>query len=137
MPEQANSRRVASTGLFMKPRTVTAFCPGHISGYFRRVQGASAANTGSIGAGIVISEGVTATVTLADSTTVMVNRKDSSGDIHTVSPSSPPVEYVLNRLGVTASVSTVCTLPIGAGFGLSAAALLATLTAVNQARELG
>jgi pantoate kinase len=121
----------------MKKRTVTTFCPGHISGYFRRIEGESAAATGSIGAGIVISEGVTATVTPADSTSISVNRKDESGNRVHYSRSSPPLEYVLEKLGVTVSVTTECRLPIGAGFGLSAAALLATLTAVNQSNLLG
>ena len=121
----------------MKQRTVTAFCPGHISGYFRRVEGESVAATGSIGAGIVISEGVTATVTPTDSTSVSVNRRDESGNLLHYSPASPPLEYVLEKIGVTVSVTTVCHLPIGAGFGLSAASLLATLTAVNRSLDLG
>ena len=121
----------------MTQRSVTAFCPGHISGYFRRVEGASAATTGSIGAGIVINEGVTATVTPADATSVSVWRKEESGKRVQYSPTSPPLEYVLKKLGVTVSVTTECRLPIGAGFGLSAAALLATITAVNRCHDLG
>jgi pantoate kinase len=121
----------------MKQRIVTAFCPGHISGYFKRVEGESFAATGSIGAGIVISEGVTATVSPADSTSVSVNRKNKSGNRVQYSPASPPLEYILNKLGVSVSVMTECRLPIGAGFGLSAAALLATLTAVNRISSLG
>ncbi|OPX65183.1 MULTISPECIES: pantoate kinase [unclassified Methanoregula] len=121
----------------MNSRTVTAFCPGHISGYFRRIGGATPAATGSIGAGIVISEGVTASVTQADSTSVIVNRTDGSGNRVKYSTSSPPLEYVLEKLGVTVEVTTGCTLPIGAGFGLSAAALLATITAANRACNLG
>jgi pantoate kinase len=121
----------------MKERTVTAFCPGHISGYFRRVEGESVAATGSLGAGIVISEGVMATVIPTDSTSVSVNRKDESGKLICYSRASPPLEYILGKLGVTVSVTTECRLPIGAGFGLSAAALLATLTAVNRSNNLG
>jgi pantoate kinase len=137
MPEQANSRNTIPYPVSMKKKTVTAFCPGHISGYFRRVEGESVAATGSIGAGIVISEGVTAIVTPADSLSVSVNRKDQSGTLLHFSHSSPPLEYVLEKLGVTFSVTTECRLPIGAGFGLSAAALLATLTAVNRSNNLG
>lgn len=121
----------------MKHRTVTAFCPGHISGYFRCIEGDSVAATGSIGAGIVISEGVTATVTLADSTSVSVIRKDGSGNLVHWSTTSAPLEYVCAKLGVRVSITTVCCLPIGAGFGLSAAALLATLTAVNHCNDIG
>jgi pantoate kinase len=138
MPEHANTRSTQQhVPVFMKQRTVTAFCPGHISGYFRRVEGESVATTGSIGAGIVISEGVMATVRTADSTSVSVNRKDGSGNLIHSSPASPPLEYILEKLGVTVSVTTECHLPIGAGFGLSAAALLATLSAVNRSSRLG
>jgi len=136
MPERANTIHHYLL-VSMKQRTVTAFCPGHISGYFRRIEGESAAATGSIGAGIVISEGVTATVTPADSTLVSVNRQDESGTLVHYSRSSPPLEYVLEKLGITVSVTTECRLPIGAGFGLSAAALLSTLTAVNHSNSLG
>jgi pantoate kinase len=115
---------------------VTAFCPGHISGYFRRIEGESFADTGSIGAGIVISEGVTAIVCPADSPSVSVNRKDGSGNFIPYSSSSPPIDYIFKKLGVSVSVTTECRLPIGAGFGLSAAALLATLTAVNRSNNL-
>ena len=60
-----------------------------------------------------------------------------SGNLVHYSRTSPPLEYVLEKLGVTVSVTTECHLPIGAGFGLSAAALLATLTAVNRCHDLG
>lgn len=120
----------------MTHAAVTAFCPGHISGYFRRVSGDTPAATGSLGAGVVISEGVTATVAESARTSVRILRRDSSGRESEPEHGSPPVEYVMERLGVTAAVVTVCRLPIGAGFGLSAAALLATLTALNRLYHL-
>ena len=43
----------------------------------------------------------------------------------------------MEHLNVSASVVTECILPIGAGFGLSAAALLATLTALNHLFDRG
>lgn len=121
----------------MQSPTVTAYCPGHISGYFRRIHGESFATTGSTGAGIVISEGVQASVTPAPDISVHVRLRDIDGRLCPYARRSPPVEYVLGKLGVTASVRTECRLPIGAGFGLSAAALLATLTAVNRSHSLG
>jgi len=111
-------------------RTAVAFSPGHISGYFRRVEGSDPAATGSVGAGVVIDEGVRSTVSPAHETSVSVVRQG-----HTAA-CSPLVEYALDRLGVTARVVTECRLPIGAGFGLSAAALLATLTAINHLFDL-
>lgn len=114
------------------PSFASAFSPGHLSGYFRPVYGPDPAHTGSLGAGIVIREGVTTTVWPSDDTEVNVERRDPvSGKAIEVFPTSPPIRYLLRRMGVTARVKTVCSLPIGAGFGLSAAALLSTATAAN------
>jgi pantoate kinase len=121
----------------MKPSTVVAFCPGHISGYFRRISGDTIASTGSIGAGIVISEGVTATVRPSEITSISIRQRSSMGTSFEVASGSPILAHVMKQLGVTASVITECTLPIGAGFGLSAAALLATLTALNHLFDRG
>jgi pantoate kinase len=121
----------------MKPDSVVAFCPGHISGYFRSIAGKTIETTGSIGAGIVISEGVTATVEPSDRISISIRRKSSSGTSDEVFSESPLLEHVLEHLNLTASVVTECALPIGAGFGLSAAALLATLTALNHLFDRG
>ncbi len=121
----------------MKPMHVVAFCPGHISGYFKRIVGDTIATTGSIGAGIVISEGVTATVEPADRTSICIKRRSSTGASFDLSSGSPLLEHVMENLNLTASVITECNLPIGAGFGLSAAALLATLTALNHLFDRG
>ena len=118
-------------------REAVAFCPGHISGYFKRVSGKDMATTGSIGAGIVISEGVVARVEQADEISVHVYKKDTSGRRTVMAHDSPPITFAMNRLSVRATVSTECNLPIGAGFGLSAASLLATLTALDFLYELG
>jgi pantoate kinase len=68
---------------------------------------------------------------------VIVRRLDAAGACIETLSSSPPLAYVLGRLGITAAVETECRLPIGAGFGLSAAALLATLTAASRSHGLG
>jgi pantoate kinase len=121
----------------MTPASVTAFCPGHISGYFRRVDGRDLATTGSIGAGIVINEGVTVTVSAASSPSVIIRRWDGTGAPCILTHDSPPLFSAMDRLDVSAAVVTECRLPIGAGFGLSAAALLASLTALNRLYECG
>ena len=118
-------------------RSVTACCPGHISGYFKRVAGKTPGATGSIGAGIVINPGVTVTVSAASRTTVSILNRPVHGRLRQVADVSPPISSALARVGVDAVVITECSLPIGAGFGLSAAALLATLTAVNRLSDLG
>jgi len=90
------------------------------------------AGTGSIGAGIVIDSGVTAMVTRSSRREIQINRLDGHGRIREQAAGSPLLSSVMERLGVTASVVTECLLPIGAGFGLSAAALLSMLTALNR-----
>ena len=115
---------------------VRAYCPGHISGFFKRVTGENRDAAGSVGAGIVIDPGVTVTLSPARTTSVQILQQTVHGHRKQVADHSPPVASVLNRLGVDARVVTECSLPIGAGFGLSAAALLATITAANRAFEL-
>jgi pantoate kinase len=121
----------------MKPPAVIAFCPGHISGYFKKISGDTIASTGSIGAGIVISEGVTSTVRPSGRTSISIQQKSVMGTSSEIASDSPLLTSVMEEMDITASVITECTLPIGAGFGLSAAALLATLTALNHVFERG
>jgi pantoate kinase len=110
-----------------------AWSPGHISGYFRRVQGVTAGDTGSCGAGIVIREGVVARAILSRYPVVRM-----------ILPEIPPqkdrvplIETAMQRLGVSAEVTTESTLPAGAGFGLSAAALLSSISALSALFHLG
>ena len=119
-------------------RTAVAFSPGHISVTFRRMEGASYAATGSIGTGIVIDRGVTARVKAAKCISVLIHepRKDLPGAMQTRT-GSPPIEYALSRMGVAAEVTTTSDLPSGSGFGLSAAALLSSITAADALFSLG
>ena len=96
-------------------RTAVAFAPGHISGYFRRIDGATPAETGSCGAGLVIDRGVTAAVRPADRTSVVITDHLPSGD-PLIRYGSGLVEELLTGLGVTAAVETTAAFPIGAGY---------------------
>ncbi|QSZ66714.1 GHMP kinase [Methanofollis aquaemaris] len=118
-------------------RTAVAFCPGHISGYFKKVAGETPETTGSLGAGIVVDEGVRAVASAADRLDVVIRRVDRNGRTLAESVGAPPVEYLMTELGVAARVETTCRLPIGSGFGLSAAALLASATALDALFDLG
>lgn len=117
-------------------RTAVAFAPGHISGYFRRIDGDTPRTIGSCGAGLVIDHGVTATVRSAEQTSVVITDHLPTGDLLN-RYGSGLIEELLDSFGVSAAVETVADLPIGAGFGMSAAAILATLTAANSVFDLG
>ena len=119
------------------PATVRAFCPGHISGYFKPVLTGDLATTGSLGAGVVIDQGVTVDVARARFPEVSILRKDMNGRILESRPGSAPVESLMEMMGVSSRIVTECRLPIGAGFGLSAAALMASALALNVLHDLG
>ena len=117
-------------------KAAVAFCPGHISGYFCPVRGPDVMTTGSLGAGLVISEGVTSSVIPSRHTLVEILRISDLGIAVERIRGSPPLEYAMESLGVTAEITTTCRLPLSAGFGLSAAALIATIRALNDSFSL-
>ncbi|HZD42765.1 MAG TPA: GHMP kinase, partial [Methanomicrobiales archaeon] len=106
-------------------RSAIGYSPGHISGFFRPVCKTSLDVSGSIGAGIVIAEGVRSYVSPSDETRILVHSMEGKETV--TEEGSPPLEYVMRKLSVTADVTTSCRLPIGSGYGLSAAAILATV----------
>jgi pantoate kinase len=118
-------------------RRAIGWSPGHLSGYFRMIGGDSPASTGSTGAGVVIRQGVTTVVEPSSAPQVVVSQRYPGGTLSVVATTSPPVEYAMERLGISARVTTETDLPIGAGFGLSAAALLSTLSGLDHLFTLG
>lgn len=115
----------------MTPLQVTAFCPGHISGYFKPLVTAYPETSGSCGAGIVIDSGVTVIAKAARQSSVKIYRADSQGSWSLCSEDSPVIFHLLSLLKRDAVVETFCHLPLSSGYGLSAAALLGTVHAVN------
>ena len=71
---------------------VVAWCPGHISGYFKPVYGKDFKKTGSLGAGFVRNEGVIAEVRTAVSTEVQVLRVNEERSVIERTGRSPPIE---------------------------------------------
>ena len=107
----------------MAPSTesaATAFVPGHITGFFSAHTAANAAQAGSRGAGITLTDGVEVTVT-----------PGSGCRLNGEGVSITAVDSVRNRLGVDAAVEANTSLPVGAGFGVSGAVALGTALAAN------
>ena len=106
----------------------TAFCPAHITGFFRMEVGKTPETTGSVGAGFSITEGVTTTIDI-----------DSA--------ESPPrgiAEYVteqfLDMIGEAdraVSIYHDAGVPSGYGLGSSGAVALSTAIALNGALGAG
>jgi len=105
-----------------------AFAPGHISGFFEPVyHPEDMSRTGSIGAGVNISLGAISEVTVENSRNqifeVFINDKKSSAPVTILA-----LKYLFGDTPIRVVVKTRLDLPMGQGFGMSAAgALSATL----------
>ena len=104
----------------------TVFVPGHVTGFFTVERHEDPLESGSRGAGLVLSNGVEVTVRRAPETTVTLD-----DDVIEM----PPVETVLRNLGATATVDASADVPLGAGFGVSGAMALGTALATNRVFE--
>ena len=100
-----------------------AFAPASVTAVFAPDQ----VESGSRGASVALEDGVTVSVEDADETAVTVDGEPAGFE---------PVERVLDRLGVDAAVDVQPQVPLGAGFGASGAATLATALAANELYDL-
>lgn len=113
-----------------RARSATAFAPGHVTGAFRPATGGRDPRArGSVGLGLVLDAGVRAT---ADWRPSARPRLDLRGDVGGPLPISIDVaaRLLAHRPGALA-VRLRHELPVGQGFGMSAAGALATALAVG------
>ena len=107
----------------------SAFSPGSVSCFFAPRPGPTAAETVSRGCAINLASGVTATVAPARATGLRLGGQALE---------MPPVADLLGVLAPEpVRVELESELPIGCGFGVSAAAVLATAFALEARFELG
>ena len=103
--------------------SAVAHAPGSVTLVF-----APAGTDGSRGVSVTTADGVRARVRPAAETVIELDGEQTDFE---------PVTGVLDRLGVTAAVDLTAETPVGAGFGASGAATLATALAVDDACNLG
>ena len=106
----------------------SVFVPGHVTGFFNIKNHEISLKNGSCGAGFLLSEGVRTTISDADKLTVDVNRGDDT-----------VIDEVLSIMEIDESfkITQDISLPIGAGFGTSAASALSLALAINEFMDLG
>lgn len=116
----------------MENNTITmsnsVFVPGHVTGFFNIENHEISLKNGSCGAGFLLSNGVKTTISPADKITIDVNQGDDT-----------VINEVLDILEVDADfkITQDISLPIGAGFGTSAASALSLTLAINEFLNLG
>ena len=106
----------------------SVFVPGHITGFFTIENHEIKLKNGSCGAGFLLSQGVKTTIEDSDELIIDVNQGD-----YTV------VNEVLRVLEITHDfkITQDIQLPIGAGFGTSAASAFSLALAINEFLDLG
>jgi pantoate kinase len=106
----------------------SVFVPGHITGFFTIENHETILKNGSCGAGFLLCEGVKTTVSDSDKPVFEVNQGDCT-----------VINEVLRILEIDAEFKIIqdIQLPIGAGFGTSAASALSLTLAINEFLDLG
>jgi len=107
-----------------------AFAPGHISGFFEPVfHLEDLIRTGSRGAGVSISLGALSEVIVEESQVssikIFINGKKSPAQV-----TSLALKYIIGNNPLNVVVKTRLDLPIGQGFGMSAAGALSSCLAI-------
>lgn len=106
----------------------SVFVPGHITGFFTIEDHDITLKKGSCGAGFLLSKGVRTTISDSGELEIDVNQGGST-----------VIDEVLKimEIGTDFKVTQDIQLPIGAGFGTSAASALSLTLALNEFLDLG
>ena len=106
----------------------SVFVPGHVTGFFNIENHEMSLKNGSCGAGFLLSRGVKSTISPSDRLSIDVNQGDET-----------VIEEVLKILEIddTFKITQDIQLPIGAGFGTSAASAFSLTLAINEFLNLG
>ena len=106
----------------------SVFVPGHITGFFTIENHEIKLKNGSCGAGFLLSQGVKTTISDSNELIIDVNQGDCT-----------VINEVLGILEITPDfkITQDIQLPIGAGFGTSAASAFSLALAINEFLDLG
>ena len=110
----------------MVERAAEAFVPGHVTGFFSPHWADDPVRTGSIGAGLTLSDGVRVSVEPADHAAIEIDGE---------SVEMEPVLDVIAAFEATPVVHVDASIPIGTGFGVSGAIALGAALAMNERFE--
>jgi pantoate kinase len=110
-------------------REARAFCPGHVTGLFEICRKKDLISTGSRGAGLCLSLGARSEVSIAPSRVqrirVEIDRRESEAPV-----TKEALRGLVGKSPLDIDVSTSLDLPVGQGFGMSAAGALSASVAL-------
>lgn len=112
----------------------TAFCPGHLTGFFFPCENDDPLRSGSRGAGLCVDRGATSTVTAFEGRGEVLITID--GRKSEASVTRYAVTWLLDGRPIDLAIDTVMDLPASAGFGMSAAGALSSALALAEVLEL-
>lgn len=114
-----------------------AFCPGHITGFFKAEIKKSAEKTGSLGAGFSIQYGVKSRVRLVEKTSIPFEITTTGFDTDNTNVSEYVLQYFINNnvINHTIQVEQHIEIPVGYGLGSSGAAALSLAFALDKALD--
>jgi len=108
----------------------TAFCPGHITGFFFPCEHDDPLRSGSRGAGLCVDRGATATVTVEEGRGDITIAVDGAGAEAPVTRTAAAI--MLGGRPLDVRIETALDLPVSAGFGMSAAGALSAALALAE-----
>ena len=125
----------------MNFKSAVAFSPGHITGFFKICGHENPHQKGSIGCGIALDSGIRSAVTPiegAGTSSVFLNGKSVKAEtiLSAVTEISAAAEKKYGP-AFHFEIEETGTLPIGSGFGMSAAGTLSAVFAANESLQLG
>ncbi|MDF2957076.1 MAG: Archaeal pantoate kinase [Candidatus Alkanophagales archaeon MCA70_species_1] len=110
----------------MLARSAKAYSPSHITGFFEIIRHESPLRMGSVGCGIALKAGCIVEVRLSD-------EREHCIRINGVEAEASTTKLVVERLaGKPVVVDIKLDVPVGCGFGASAAGTLSTALALNE-----
>ncbi len=116
-------------------RQATAFCPGHITGFFQICRHENVLETGSRGAGFCVRLGAQSRVVLKEGVgKVEVKINGARAKAHVTERA---VRHLLGEEKLDVDVFTTLQLPVSQGFGMSAAGALSSAMALTELLGLG
>jgi pantoate kinase len=113
---------------------VTAFCPGHVTGFFQICEHKDPIRSGSRGAGLCLSLGAESTVDTEEGNGDILIMLDGKEERAPVTRSA--VGKVLGERKLDVTVVTNLDLPVSQGFGMSAAGALSAAHALSESLQM-